>query len=273
MPLIAMTQEMGSLGKEVAGGVARTLGLEVVHHELISHLADKMRVRKSHVIRFLDDKATVMERLSPERTSLSIFTADEIYRIAQRPGGTVIHGWGATHLLRPVGHALCVRVSAPFELRVRRIMERLDTDDEVSVRREIEFSDEAHGAIMRRHFDINWRDVELYDLALNTERIPVAECVEEIVKLARKPAFQETPFSLATLENLSLATRVRAALRNDPRTRRVNVCAEAKAGDVTLSGIVFDDMNLETLTGVAATVPGVREISNQVRLAKMAIGC
>ena len=75
MPLIAMTREMGSLGKDVAQGIAEALGLEVVHHEIIDHLADKMRLRKSHVVRLLDGKATMFERLTADRTSLAIFTA------------------------------------------------------------------------------------------------------------------------------------------------------------------------------------------------------
>jgi len=35
MTVIAMTREMGSLGKDVAFGVAEKMGLEVVHHELV----------------------------------------------------------------------------------------------------------------------------------------------------------------------------------------------------------------------------------------------
>lgn len=53
MPVIAMTREMGSLGKEVAKGVAREFGLMVTQHEIIDVLADKMRLRKSHVVRLL----------------------------------------------------------------------------------------------------------------------------------------------------------------------------------------------------------------------------
>ena len=41
MPLIAMTREMGSLGKEVAKGVGEALGIPVLHHEIIEPLADK----------------------------------------------------------------------------------------------------------------------------------------------------------------------------------------------------------------------------------------
>lgn len=267
MSLIAMTLEMGSLGDEVAQGVARELGLTVVHHEIIGHLADKMRVRKSHVIRFLDNKATVFERLSPDRTSLSIYTADEIYRIAQRNGGVVIHGWGATHLLRQVGHALCVRVCAPVELRVKRVMERLNTDDEEFVRREVEFSDEAHGAIIRRHFGVNWQESELYDLALNSERVPVDGCIEEILSLVRKASFAPTPQSQATLDNLSMAAQVRAALRTDPRTRKVDILIESDAGHVTLAGVVTGDIALATLTEVAAQVAGVHVVENRVKQA------
>ena len=46
MPLIAMTLEMGSLGNEVAQGIAEALGLKPLHHEIIGDLADKMRVRR-----------------------------------------------------------------------------------------------------------------------------------------------------------------------------------------------------------------------------------
>ena len=267
MPLIAMTREMGSLGKDVAQGVAEALGLEVVHHEIIDQLADKMRLRKSHVVRLLDGKASMLERLTADRASLAIYTADETYAIAQRDGGSVIRGWGATHLLRRVGHAVCVRVCAPRELRVRRMMERLNTDDEDMVRHEVELSDEAHAAIMRRHFGVNCQEGDQYDVTLNTERVPIGECVEEVLKLVRDPAFAETGESSATLDNLSLSAHVRAALRKDPRTRKTNVMIECDRGSVTLSGIVDGDTEQTLVADVAGAVPGVTNVDNRVRSA------
>src|SRR5262249_2848292 len=76
MPFVAMTREMGSLGKDVATGLAERLGRQVVHHEIIDNLASKMRLRKSHVVRFLEGKAGIWERLTTDKTSLSIYTAD-----------------------------------------------------------------------------------------------------------------------------------------------------------------------------------------------------
>lgn len=60
MPQIAITREMGSLGIEVAEQVATELKLPLIHHEIIEHLADKMRVRRSHVQRLLDGKAGIL---------------------------------------------------------------------------------------------------------------------------------------------------------------------------------------------------------------------
>ena len=128
MPIIAITREMGSLGKDVAQRIGEAMNLPVIYHEVIDHLADRMRVRKSHVIRLLDGSAGLLERLTADKTSLSVFSADEIYAIALR-GGAVIRGWGATHLLRDIGHVVCVRVCAPFELRKQRMMVRLASDD------------------------------------------------------------------------------------------------------------------------------------------------
>src|SRR6478735_5353504 len=115
MPLIAMTREMGSLGKDVAAGIAARSGKKVVYHEIIEPIANKMRLRKSHVIRFLEGKAGIWERMTTDRTSLSIYTADETLRLVETGRVAVLRGWGAAHLLRPVSHVVCVRVCAPFE--------------------------------------------------------------------------------------------------------------------------------------------------------------
>jgi cytidylate kinase len=259
MPLIAITREMGSLGKDVAAALGEELGLPVVYHEVIDHLADRMRVRKSHVIRLLDGSAGLFERMSADETSLAIFTADEVFAIACR-GGAIIRGWGATHLLREVPHALSVRVCAPFELRKSRMMKRLGTDDEDRVADEIRVNDEAHTAIMRRHFGLQWTDPEHYDIVLNTRRVSVGECVAEVIALVRAPQFEETSASRQKLDDLSLAARVRAALRRSPETREAQVQIAADTGRITLSGASSTDEML-AFVEVASAVPGVRDVA------------
>ena len=54
--------------------------------------ADRMRVRKSHVERLLDGSAGLFQRLTADKTSLSIFSADEIVNFA-------VGGYNARQLL------------------------------------------------------------------------------------------------------------------------------------------------------------------------------
>jgi cytidylate kinase len=265
MAIVAMTREMGSLGKDVAAGIAQELGLPLVHHEIIDSLADKMRLRKSHVVRLLDGQAGILERLTADETSLSIYTEDELCSVAMRDGGAVIRGWGATHLLGRVPHVVRVRVCAPHALRHQRMMQRLRTDDDSFVDEEIRRSDEAQAAIMRRYFNVDWADSSHYDLVLNTERVSVPQCVEEILELARSAEFAETDASRRSLGDVALQSHVRAALRGDPRTRGLRVVVSVAERVATLDGMVDDEEQSAAANEIAAAVPGIKQVKSELR--------
>ena len=262
MAIIAMNREMGSLGKDVAHMVGEALGLKVTHHEIVDSLADKMRLRKSHVISYLHGKQSFFERITTDEASMHIHTTDEIFSLAEVTPGIVLRGWGATALLRQVPHAICVRVCAPRELRATRMMERLDTDDRDRVLAEIANNDEAHGAIMRRHFNADASDANHYDLVFNTERIVIQQCVDEILRLAKSAQFAETEDSIRLLHNLTLGSRVRAALRRDERTRECRISVDANEGNVVLAGIVARHDEIGFCQMVAAGLPGVNAVTS-----------
>ena len=265
MPMIAMTREMGSLGKDVAAGIAERSGKRVVYHEIIEPIASKMRLRKSHVERFLDGKSGMWERLTTDKTSLSIFTADETFRFLRDESTGVIRGWGAVHLLRTIPHVIRVRVCAPLETRIARMMERLATDNRANVESEIQLSEEAHSAITKRHFGVNWRDPELYDVVLSTERLSVEECVDEVESLMKKKCFQETPQSLRLADDLSLQWSVRSALRRDPRTADTRVKVECRDGVARLVGVVELQAEADAVAELAAATEGVTRVDNQLK--------
>ena len=234
MPVVAITREMGSLGKDVASGLGKALGVPVIYHEVIDHLADRMRVRRSHVVKLLDGKAGLFERLTADQTSLFIHSADEIVAKTLEGRGAVIRGWGATHLLHDIQHVVTVRVCAPLETRRKRMLERLNTGDAAQVAEEIHRNDEAHTAIVKRHYGLQWTDPEHYDLVLNTERLSVDECVEEVLSIVRSPKFAETEASRKQLEDLALSARVWSALRRAAETRDTRATVTASGGVISV---------------------------------------
>ncbi|HUJ00060.1 MAG TPA: cytidylate kinase-like family protein [Usitatibacter sp.] len=265
MPLIAMTREMGSLGRDVAAGIAERTQRKVVYQEIIEPIANKMRLRKSHVERFLDGKSGLWERLTTDKTSLSIFTADETFRFLRDGSTGVIRGWGAVHLLKEVPHVIRVRICAPLDLRIERMMERLGTDNREAIENEIEMSEEAHTAITRRHFGVNWRDPEHYDLVLSTERLSVEECVDEVECMTKKRRFQETPESIRMMENMALEWAVRSALRRDGRTAAMHVTITCNGGRIRLAGVVDTQREASAAAEVAASVEGARDVENELK--------
>ena len=264
MAVIAMTQEMATLGKDVALGVCEALGLGQVRHEVGDVVAGKMQVKKSLIRRIREGKASRLEKWTSDEKTISIFTAEEIYDLAVK-GNVLIRGWGATMLLRAVPHIPCVRVCAPMEVRVRRLMERLETDDANLARREIEGDDAARASRMAEHFSVIWGDPALYDLTLNTARVPIPTCVDLVIALAKSQQFQETPESRQSLADLALQARARAALKSNPATADVNVAIEADHGKIILNGIVLDERERALCADVVIRISGVQKVENNIK--------
>lgn len=268
MPVIALTQEMGSLAKDVALRLADMGGLAVMRNEVVENVAGRMQVPASLVRRIREGKAGLVERLSTDKEQVALYTAEEVFAQAER-GNVVLRGWGATCLLGPVQHVVRVRVTRPFDARVAWLMEHLGTDDRDAAESELRRSDTAHASRMNAQFGVTWGDPLLYDMVLNTERIGVDSCAEQILALARRPEFQETPQSRATLAGLALSARVRAALKANEATSNVDVHIDALDGRVTLSGIVVNDREKAEAERVAATVAGAGKVENKLHLMKV----
>ncbi|MDH6171011.1 cytidylate kinase [Variovorax boronicumulans] len=265
MPVIALTQEMGSLAKDVSVKLAETLSLAVMRHEVIDHVAEKMQVSKSLIGRLRGGKAGLLERLKTDQRSVALYTADELFALADR-GNVVLRGWGATCLLRPVPHVVCVRITRSLAKRVEWLMGDLETDDAAFAEAEIRRSDQAHASRMHAQFGVTWGDPVLYDLVLNTDRVSVDSCVEQIRQLVGRPEFAETPESRALLKNMALEARVKAALKEQAETSDIRVTVNANQGEVILRGIVLNSEERAQTEAVAAAVFGVTGVHNQLRL-------
>ena len=258
MAVIAMTREMGSLGKDVAAALADQMGLTVVHHELVEHhLAEKLGVQEDAVHRYLEGEASLLERWRIDKQKLSRFTAEEILELAQK-GKVIIRGWGATGVLRHIPHVLRVRICADMGFRERVMTRRLGLDA-AAARQEIDRSDAAHAAIVRSFFGVDWQNPLIYHLVLNTGSVPIETCVTIVRLLAERPEFQETEETRSVLADKLVESRVRAAL-GDAFATPIDIRVEK--GKVTLTGTTMGPIgNVEE---VVRSVPGVTDVENRV---------
>lgn len=265
MPVIAITHEMGSLAKDVALELARLMNLAVMRHEVAEHIAGKMHVHSSLINRLRGGKAGLIERMTTDQERVAVYTAEEVLELANQ-GNVVVRGWGATCVLRPIAHVICVRVTRSMENRVDWLMGQLETDDRDFARSEIHRSDSAHATRIHQQFGVTWGDPHLYDLVLNTDRVSVQSCAEQIKQLSTRPEFQESAASRAELANMTLQARIRAALKDHPETQKVNITLDCLNGEVSLRGIVVNAEERANAEKVVAQVAGVTGVSNELRL-------
>lgn len=269
MAVIAMTREMGTLGKDVAIGVAEQLGLEIIHHELVeSDVARRMDIEPSKVHHFLEGQPSLMERWKIDKKKLSRYTAEEILELAER-GQVVIRGWGAANLLRSISHVVCVRVCAPMSFRIQVIKERLGIDNDQTVQKEIEQNDAAHTRTIRSYFDADWRDPLYYDIVLNTERLPLEQCVDQICGLAECTDFEESSESQTMLSDKLIEFRVADALSGFNSgglyTQSLRP-TKVVSGKVYISGTAAGIQLEEQVKEIVSQVSGVKAVETDLTM-------
>ena len=266
MAVIALTREMGTRGSEVAQGLAERLGLTIIHQELVEHdVALRTGLDEREVHRLLEGEASLWERWMVDSRRIVQTTALEILELALR-GHIVIRGWGAAYLLRDIPHVICVRTCAPMSYRERVVMERLGLSDLGEARREIERHDFAHNGTMEQMFGIDWSDPTLYSLVLNTARVPVSACVEQIAHLTEQPIFQETVHSRQALTDRVILARAQQAMdqRFGARSLQNGFEISVFSGKVLLSGGSTDENMIVEAIRLLQEVDGVRGVESKV---------
>lgn len=266
MPVIAMTREMGSDGREVAQRVADKLGLTLILHHLIEHdVAEHLHVRDSAVHHLLEGGATLLERLQVGSKRLANYTAEEILELASR-GNVLIRGWGACVVLRDVPHVARVRVCTPMELRERAVMQRHAVKDRSAARDEIARNDTAHKRSLQKAYGAEWDDPLLYDLVLNTKHNSIETCVKLVCALVDSPEFQETTASRAILNDKTLEAHVRIKLRErfGVGTGVSGLQATVNASKVVLVGTAIHSTLVADAGKLVGEVAGVKEVINRM---------
>src|SRR5579885_2761286 len=128
MAVVAIAREIGTAGTQVGLAVARAPGCAFVDREIIVEAARRYEVAAERLVD-LDERApSFWQRFDRERRRLLVFIrAALLDRLAS--GACVVTGRLAPLLLRDVAPVLLVRVTAPLDVRVRRVMAETRADE------------------------------------------------------------------------------------------------------------------------------------------------
>jgi cytidylate kinase len=259
MTIVAISRELGSGGNTIAAAVAKALNFEFVERGIILQAAQAHGVPEEKIAAVDERRLSVWERFNEEKRRYLIFIEAAYFSFAER-GNVVTSGRGGPFFLRDISHAVKVKIMAPFDVRVRRVMEQDHVEHKTATTRVRSYHRELCGRIDFL-FGLDWTLPENYDFVINTRDDTWQFYTDLLVTAARHPRYQPTPESLQRIRDLSLAAQVRAAIAADPVSKNLNVEVVARTGRVALRGVVFSPAVLDAAAQVAKRVPGVTEVT------------
>ena len=201
MSIITISRGSYSRGKEVAETLARELGYECVSREIILEASEQFNIPEIQLVHAIEDAPSILNRLTRGKERYVAYVRAALLKRVQRDD-VVYHGFAGDLLLQDVPSVLKVRIIASIEDRIREVVKQ-DGLSEDEARERIAKADDARRKWRHHLYNVDPRDVSLYDLVLQIGPMTIDDAVGTIKLAAGLPAFQTTPEVKRTLEELA----------------------------------------------------------------------
>jgi cytidylate kinase len=197
--IITVSREYGAGGSELAALLGTRMGWRVLDHELIQQLARRLECETTEIAALSEHPPSFLDRLassglvtapesafhagpwSTDADRLAALTREVLLEEAEQPPLIVV-GHGANCLYRDRPDVLRVRVAAPPDVRIRRVMERTGAAPQQAAA-DVRHRDADRQHYLQRYYHTSVSDPCAYDLQINTGTVPLDTAAAMIVSL------------------------------------------------------------------------------------------
>jgi cytidylate kinase len=184
MAVITISRQLGSLGTTLGRQVAARLGYHLVHRELINQAA-QLAGAPDMALAAIDELGLL--GIEPDRKQQRAYL-DGVSTVIENlaaTGNVIIVGRAGQAILQDHPDALHLRVVAPMERRVQRIVKAHGISLQAA-KAQIEDSDLFRAHYLQRYYNIRWDDPSLYHLVINTGHSSLETSAEVVCTAVRK---------------------------------------------------------------------------------------
>ena len=169
MTVITISRQIGSQGDRIAELIAEQLGYRVVSRQLINQAAAQACAPEMALAEI--DELGLLGISPSEKDCISyIKQLKRIVLNLAAEGRVIVVGRGGQIILKDHPNALHIRIIAPFEVRVSRIMQQQNISYDAA-KAQTKASDQNREKFLKRLFEAKLSKPEFYDLIINTAHI------------------------------------------------------------------------------------------------------
>ena len=180
MAIVTLTRQSGSFGDEIGMLIARRLGYTFFDKHEIERRIIAKGLPKEEFIKYDERKPTFLARYAKNRDRYLNFLSSVVLEIAKE-GNCVIIGRGAFLFLRDVPNHIALRFVAPFEERIKHMMELKNIETEKAAQLLLEKSDKRKVAFYKSCFKYDLNSYDFIHASINTGMIHPDMVAEMVV--------------------------------------------------------------------------------------------
>jgi cytidylate kinase len=211
MAVVAIAQQIGSRGLELAGLIAARLRYPLLGpHEIAEETSREYKITPDVFSLFDERQPGWWQRLAYDRARLAAYFRAVILK-HMSSCNVVVVGRSIPLIMPPnTRHCLRLRIVAPLDFRVREVM-REENLDVAAAERRVHHYDQEVRARIQRALGLDLEEPSPYDLIINTASRPMRWFVSMIADVAAAIDREADQRSIQVIKDESLAAQIRAA--------------------------------------------------------------
>jgi YjbE family integral membrane protein len=265
--ILTISREYQSGCKEIGKAVATQLGYDYLDRPCIyTHLRAAGEKWGKMAEELDEERPNLWEKYDQEYRGFIALIESTIYDYAAK-GRVVILGRGSVFLLHDIPQVLKVRLYAPLEVRIERVMVK-DKVDRLTAEEIIEKTDQSRAGYVKGIYGKQLKDTENYDLVFNTGIQSYEQVTANIVEVLKEWGQRATPESWERLNNMALAAKIKAGLYTHPEVFIPTLEIFHDGSAIVLKGLVHGPKEYRLVEEIVHNIADPHPIRNELHYRK-----
>ncbi len=258
MAIITITGTFKSGQKQLALNLSEKLNYKAYSKEIIDICARKYNILHKDLLDELENVPGLWKRLTGKQHRELIYFKCALLDVVKEDN-IIYYGPYGQLFLSEFDNVLKLFIDMPFEHRISSLIQELNISREEAIDK-IKEIDQSSKKLVQLLYDVDYKDLSLYDLSINLDKIQIDTATDLIINLLNSGSFRTTENALNKIKMISLENEIKAAIAADEQLWDQQIFVEAKGNKIIISGTVKNEKLKKDLIETVNQVKDLRNV-------------